>query len=58
MIIVFVIDYWSDYSIKMRVGKEQGSRLIKRIRPEGDPSDCRLYLTNRGFAIEKPDEKE
>ncbi len=53
-----ILDYWSDYSIKMRVGKEQGSRLIKRIRPEGDPSDCRLYLINRGFAIEKPDEKE
>ncbi|MHA2025620.1 MAG: ATPase domain-containing protein [Candidatus Thorarchaeota archaeon] len=53
-----ILDYWSDYSMKMRVGKEQGSRIIKRITPEGEPSDCRLYLTERGFAIEKPDEKE
>ncbi|MHA2045863.1 MAG: ATPase domain-containing protein [Candidatus Thorarchaeota archaeon] len=53
-----ILDYWSDYSIKMRVGKVQGSRIITRIRPEGEPSDCRLYLTNRGFSIEKPDGKE
>jgi DNA repair protein RadB len=53
-----ILDYWSDYSFKMRVGKDQGSRTIKRIRPEGEPSDCRLYLTDRGFIIEKPDEKE
>lgn len=53
-----ILDYWSDYSIKMRVGKAQGSRIVKRIRPEGEPSDCRLYLTNRGFSIEKPDRKE
>jgi DNA repair protein RadB len=53
-----ILDYWSDYSMKMRVGKEQGSRIIKRMKPEGEPSDCRLYLTNRGFVIEKPDGKE
>ena len=53
-----ILDYWSDYSFKMRVGKDQGSRAIKRIRPEGEPSDCRLYLTDRGFVMEKPDEKE
>jgi DNA repair protein RadB len=53
-----ILDYWSDYSFKMRVGKDKGSRTIKRIRPEGEPSDCRLYLTDRGFARERPDEKE
>ncbi|MFW9812285.1 MAG: ATPase domain-containing protein [Candidatus Thorarchaeota archaeon] len=53
-----ILDYWSDYSFKMRVGKNHGSRTIQRIRPEGEPSDCRLYLTDRGFSIEKPDEKE
>ncbi|MFX1481810.1 MAG: ATPase domain-containing protein [Promethearchaeota archaeon] len=47
-----ILDYWSDYSIKMRVGKEQGSRVIKRIKPEGEPSDGRLYLTERGFSME------
>jgi len=53
-----ILDYWSDYSFKMRVGKDQGSRAIQRIRPEGEPSDCRLYLTDRGFVMVKPDEKE
>ncbi len=53
-----ILDYWSDYSVKMRVGKEQGTRIIKRIRPEGELSDCRLYLTDMGFSIEKIDEKE
>ncbi len=53
-----ILEYWSDYSVKMRVGKEQGSRIIKRIVPEGEPSDSRLYLTDKGFSIQKPDEKE
>ncbi len=53
-----ILDYWSDYSVKMRVGKEQGARIIKRIRPEGEPSDGRLYLTDKGFSIEKINEKE
>jgi len=53
-----ILDYWSDYSFKMSVGKDQGSRVIRRLRPEGGLSDCRLYLTDKGFVIEKPDEKE
>lgn len=53
-----ILDYWSDYSVKMRVGKEKGTRIIKRIRPEGEPSDCRLYLTDKGFSKEKIDGKE
>ncbi|MFW9794854.1 MAG: ATPase domain-containing protein [Candidatus Thorarchaeota archaeon] len=52
-----ILDYWSDSIVKMRVGKEQGSRVIKRIRPEGEPSDGRLYLTDKGLSMEKPDKK-
>ncbi len=53
-----ILEYWSDYSIKMRVGKDKGGRIIKRIVPEGEPSDGRLYLSERGFTTEKPDKKE
>lgn len=53
-----ILDYWSDYSVKMRVGKENGSRIIKRIMPVGQPSDGRLYLTNKGFSTQKLDGKE
>ncbi|MFW9805292.1 MAG: ATPase domain-containing protein [Candidatus Thorarchaeota archaeon] len=53
-----IMDYWSDYEIKMRVTKRTGERIIKRITPEGEFSDGRLYLVKGGFSSEKPHEKE
>jgi RecA/RadA recombinase len=52
-----ILDYWSDYVLKMRVGKGTGERILKRLRPESEPSMCRLFLTERGLALE-PDLKE
>jgi RecA/RadA recombinase len=52
-----ILDYWSDYILKMRVGKGTGERILKRLRPESEPSMCRLFLTERGLALE-PDQKE
>lgn len=53
-----ILDYWSDYVIKMNIGKSPGERLLRRIVPEGDRSEGRLYLTEAGFAIERTVEKE
>ncbi|TFG98212.1 hypothetical protein E4H12_06715 [Candidatus Thorarchaeota archaeon] len=53
-----ILDYWSDYVIKMNTGKSPGERLLRRIVPEGDRSEGRLYLTEAGFAIERTVEKE
>ena len=47
-----ILDYWSDYILKMRVGKGTGERILKRLRPESEPSMCRLFLTERGLALE------
>ncbi|MFX1261968.1 MAG: ATPase domain-containing protein [Promethearchaeota archaeon] len=47
-----ILDYWSDYILKMRVGKRTGERILKRLRPESEPSMCRLFLTERGLALE------
>ena len=47
-----ILDYWSDYILKMRVGKRTGERVLKRLRPESEPSMCRLFLTERGLALE------
>ena len=52
-----ILDYWSDYILKMRIGKETGERVLKRLRPENEPSMCRLFLTDRGLAL-NPDQKE
>ncbi|MFW9845423.1 MAG: ATPase domain-containing protein [Candidatus Thorarchaeota archaeon] len=52
-----IMDYWSDYVIKVKVGKVLGERWFQRIRPEGDPSSCTLYLTDSGLAP-RPDTKE
>jgi RecA/RadA recombinase len=53
-----ILEYWSDYTIKLRVTKGTGERIIKRIEPEGDFSDGRLFLVEGGFSSERPNEKE
>jgi RecA/RadA recombinase len=53
-----ILDYWSDYTIKLRVAQGIGERVIKRVIPEGTFSDGRLFLIESGFSSEKPIEKE
>ena len=53
-----ILDYWSDYTIKLRVAQGPGERIIERITPEGDFSDGRLYLLENGFSTERNKEKE
>jgi len=53
-----ILDYWSDYLIKMNVGRSPGERLLRRILPEGDRSEGRLFLTESGFSVERANGKE
>jgi len=48
----------SDYVIKMMIGKSSGERLLRRLVPEGDISEGRLFLTESGFSVERTNEKE
>ncbi|TFG31453.1 hypothetical protein EU528_06200 [Candidatus Thorarchaeota archaeon] len=53
-----ILDYWSDYVIKMNVGRSPGERLLRRIVPEEGKSEGRLFLTESGFSVERTIEKE
>jgi len=53
-----ILDYWSDYVIKIKIGRSPGERLLRRIMPEGDRSEGRLFLTESGFSVERTIEKE
>ncbi len=53
-----ILEYWADYTIKLRVTRGVGERIIKRITPEGEFSDGRLYLIESGFSSDRPNEKE
>ena len=53
-----ILDYWSDYVIKMKIGKSSGERLLRRLEPEGDISEGRLFFTETGFSVEHTIEKE
>ena len=53
-----ILEYWADYTIKLRVTKGVGERVIKRVTPEGEFSDGRLYLIESGFSSDRPNEKE
>jgi RecA/RadA recombinase len=53
-----IMDYWSDYVIKMKIGKSQGERILKKLVPEGERLDCELFLAAEGFSLEPSHEKE
>jgi len=53
-----ILDYWSDYVIKMRIGRTQGERILQRLAPEGEKMEGRLFLTTEGFSMKPTHEKE
>jgi RecA/RadA recombinase len=53
-----IMDYWSDYVLRIRIRKASGERLLERLRPEGEFSKEVLYLTEMGFSRERASEKE
>jgi len=53
-----ILDYWSDYVIKVNIGKSPGERLLRRLVPEGDVSEGRLFFIDSGFSADRTIEKE
>ena len=53
-----IMDYWSDYLLRIRIRKSSRERLLERLRPEGEPSKELLYLTEAGFSKQRAPEKE
>jgi DNA repair protein RadB len=53
-----ILDYWSDYVIKMNVGKSSGERIVRRLVPKGGTAEGRLFLTESGFSVERTNGKE
>jgi len=53
-----IMEYWSDYVIKMRIGRTQGGRILKRLVPEGENAEGELYLVTDGFSMSLTNEKE
>jgi len=53
-----ILDYWSDYVIKLNVGRKSGERIMRKILPEEGKSEGRVFLTEAGFSEEATLEKE
>lgn len=53
-----IMDYWSDCTIELRIGKKTGERIVRRIKPEGERTEGRLSLTTTGFVSNTTVEKE
>lgn len=53
-----ILDYWSDYVIKISAKRKTGARLVERLAPEGELSSIVLYLTNDGFSTKDAQEKQ
>lgn len=53
-----ILDYWSDYVIKMRIGRTQGGRILQRLVPGDDKLEGELFLTTEGFSMKPTHEKE
>ena len=48
-----IMEYWSDYVIKIRSRPEIGTRLLERLVPKGEPSSVVLNITNDGLTTEQ-----
>jgi len=53
-----ILDYWSDYVIKMRIGRTQGGRILQRLVPGSENLEEELFLTTEGFSMRPTHEKE
>jgi RecA/RadA recombinase len=53
-----IMKYWSDYVIKLKIGRSQGARILKRLIPEDERLQCELFLTDHGFSLKSAQEKE
>ncbi len=54
-----ILDYWSDYEIRMRIGKTSGERILERTRPKDEVSLIqKMYLTASGLAPESMTSKK
>lgn len=53
-----IMDYWSDYVIKIKIGRTPGERILKRLLPGNGTNEGKLFLTNTGFSTEPTIEKE
>ncbi len=53
-----ILDYWSDYVIKMRIGRTQGGRVLQRLVPGGEKLEGELFLTTEGFSMKPTHGKE
>jgi RecA/RadA recombinase len=54
-----ILDYWSDYEIRMRVGKVSGERVLERTKPKDEIAMIqKMYLTASGLAPESTTSKK
>jgi RecA/RadA recombinase len=53
-----ILDYWSDYVLRIKIHKASNERILERLRPEGKSLRTILYLTETGFSKECAPEKE
>ncbi len=54
-----ILDYWSNFEIKMRIGKTSGERILERMRPlDKERLIQKLYLTNEGLSLDSKTSKK
>lgn len=46
-----ILDYWSDYVIRIKKNRKTGERLIEKLRPGETRVQERFHLTNSGFSV-------
>ncbi|MBD3405792.1 MAG: hypothetical protein GF411_06640 [Candidatus Lokiarchaeota archaeon] len=52
-----IMEYWSDFVVKMDLRVKRGERLLELVHPEGGPSPQVLYLTPKGLSTH-PEDKD
>ncbi len=52
-----IMEFYEDYSIRLRVGRGRAERIVERLVPEGEPSKSVMYLAMKGFTAKRSTEE-
>ena len=52
-----IMEFYEDYSVRLKVGRGIAERIVERLVPEGEPSKSVMYLAMKGFTAKRSTEE-
>ena len=52
-----IMEFYEDYSVRLKVGRGIAERIVERLVPDGEPSKSVMYLAMKGFTAKRSTEE-